>query len=281
MDTPQAHTEQEFLQFLGQLQETNATLDFFTDFKKCYANVRPIAVKLNMLNYLIGQEDLAKAIHELWEMNPRVFSVLGILIAVRAKDKKVAFNREESSLQIEKFFETEAGVLEYLQDTGLAEFLIKEKIKNLVDYVFGIEVGLDSNARKNRSGHIMERKIADILTKAGVQFEQEVFSREFPEVYQALGVDSKQFDFVIKGKHKTYLLEVNFYNKGGRSKLNEVARAYIELAQKVNACQGYEFVWVTDGLGWMSAKNKLEEAFYAIPSIYNLTTFREFVTQLS
>ena len=276
---PITHTADEFLVFMNQLLETNANLGFYTDFRKCHENVRKIAIKLHTLNYLIGKENLDEAIHDLWVENPSVFSVLDILIAVRSKDKKIAFNRADEPQLIEQFFSTEEGVKEYIHDTGLAEVLSNKHITNLVDYVFGVEVGLDTNARKNRSGHIMEGMVANILTKAGIEFEQEVYSREFPEVYKALGVDSKRFDFVIKTPVKTYLMEVNFYSGGG-SKLNEVARAYTELAPKVNACKGYEFVWVTDGIGWRSARGKLEEAFYTFPSIYNLTTFKDFVKSL-
>ena len=91
--------------------------------------------------------------------------------------------------------------------------------------------------------------------------------------------DQKVFDFVIKDTKKTYLIEVNFYSGGG-SKLNEVARSYTELAPKVNGIDGYEFVWITDGIGWNSARNKLEEAFAVIPSIYNLTTINDFVSKI-
>lgn len=274
-----AHTEQEFQSFMTQLLETNANLGFYTDFQKCHENVKKIAMKLHALNYLVGKENIEEAIHDLWEENPSVFSVIDILIAVRTKDKKIAFNRADEPQLIENFFDSEEGVQEYIKDTGLSDVLSNRQITNLVDYVFGVEVGLDSNARKNRSGHIMEDMVANILTKAGIIFDQEVYSREFPAVYNALGVDSKRFDFVIKTQAKTYLMEVNFYSGGG-SKLNEVARAYTDLAPKINACQGYEFVWVTDGIGWESAKGKLEEAFYTIPSIYNLTTFKEFVESL-
>ena len=274
-----AHTEQEFQSFMTQLLETNANLGFYTDFQKCHENVKKIAMKLHALNYLVGKENIEEAIHDLWEENPSVFSVIDILIAVRTKDKKIAFNRADEPQLIENVFDSEEGVQEYIKDTGLSDVLSNRQITNLVDYVFGVEVGLDSNARKNRSGHIMEDMVANILTKAGIIFDQEVYSREFPAVYKALGVDSKRFDFVIKTQAKTYLMEVNFYSGGG-SKLNEVARAYTDLAPKINACQGYEFVWVTDGIGWESAKGKLEEAFYTIPSIYNLTTFKEFVESL-
>lgn len=279
MTIMKAHTQEEFNTFMSQLLETNANLGFYTDFAKCHANVNKIAMRLNALNYLIGKDDIAAAVHDLWEENPQVFTTLDILIGVRTKDKKLSFNRESEIQLIEELFTSAEGVVEFIQDTGLEKVFRNQQITNLVDYVFGVEVGLDTNARKNRSGHIMEERVASILTKANVPFKQEVYSREFPEVYQALGVDSKRFDFVVKTSAKTYLMEVNFYSGGG-SKLNEVARAYAELAPKVNACKGYEFVWVTDGKGWESAKGKLEEAFYTIPSIYNLTTFKPFVDTL-
>ena len=278
MDKIKVHTQEEFNTFMSQLLETNANLGFFTDFAKCHANVNKIAMRLNALNYLIGKDDIAAAVHDLWKENPKVFTTLDILIGVRSKDKKLSFNKESEIQLIEEFFTSAEGVVEFIQDTGLEKVFRNKQITNLVDYVFGVEVGLDTYARSNRSGHIMEEWVASIL-KAKVKFEQEVYSREFPEVYQALGADSKRFDFVVATPAKTYLMEVNFYNGGG-SKLNEVARAYAELALKVNACEGYEFVWVTDGKGWESAKGKLEEAFYTIPSIYNLTTFKPFVDTL-
>ena len=138
-----------------------------------------------------------------------------------------------------------------------------------MDYVFGIETGLDTNARKNRSGYIMEQRIATLLRSYDISFRQEVYSSAFPEM-QCLGSDLKRFDFVISSHIKTYLIEVNFYSGGG-SKLNEVARSYSELAPKINQFPNYEFVWIT-------ARNKLEEAFAVIPKIYNLATVTDFIT---
>ena len=169
--------------------------------------------------------------------------------------------------------------MEYLESTGLAEVLQQQKIKNLVDYVFGIETGLDSNARKNRSGHVMERMIARIFTTNNISFRQEVYSSEWPEITNVLGDDEKRFDFVVQKNGTTYLIEVNFYSGGG-SKLNEVARSYSEIAPKINAVNGFEFVWITDGIGWRSAKNKLQEAYSIIPSIYNLSNIADFLEVL-
>ena len=124
-------------------------------------------------------------------------------------------------------------MLEYLEGTGLADLFRQKKINDLVDYVFGIETGLDSNARKNRSGHVMESMVANILDKNGVKYRQEVYSTEWPNLQKVLGDDEKRFDFVIKTTSKTYLIEVNFYSGGG-SKLNEVVRSYSDIAPKVN-----------------------------------------------
>ena len=169
--------------------------------------------------------------------------------------------------------------MEYLEGTGLADLFRKKKINDLVDYVFGIETGLDSNARKNRSGHVMEGMVANILSDNGIEFRQEVYSTEWPNLQRVLGDDEKRFDFVIKTSKKTYLIEVNFYSGGG-SKLNEVARSYSDIAPKVNSVPGFEFVWITDGIGWKSAKNKLQEAYNIIPSIYNLTSIKDFLQEV-
>lgn len=272
-------TKQDFETFMSQLLATNANLAFYTDFQKCSANVNSIAIKLNTLNYLIGQADMEQAVRALWDNDPKVFSVLDILIAVRTNDKKMVLNEKGEAQYISKYFETVDGVIAFIKQTGLEEIFSNRQIKNLVDYVFGVEVGLDTNARKNRSGHVMERLIAETFTKSGIKFRQEVYSTEYPPIADVLGEDKKRFDFVVETETKTYLMEVNFYSGGG-SKLNEVARAYSELAPKINSVDGFEFVWITDGKGWHSASNKLEEAFYAIPSIYNLTTIKDFIAAL-
>ena len=269
--------KEQFKTFLSQLSETNATLDYFVDFEKVKGNVRKIALKLNQLNYLIGKDNLEEAINDLYEENPKVFEVLDILIAVRNKSAKALDNTGMITL-LESYFTSPKGVLEYICETGLAEVFKNKEISNLVDYVFGIEVGLDTNARKNRGGDNMSKAVSLLFDREEIYYKKEVNSTLFLDI-ESLGVDVKRFDFVIKTKKKTYLIETNFYNTGG-SKLNEVARAYSEVAPKINQYENYEFVWITDGQGWLSAKNKLEEAYNTIPSVYNLTTLSEFVEKV-
>lgn len=273
-----SHTKEQFDLFMSQLKETNTTLGFYCDFEKIHNNVESISIKLNQLNYLIGQVDMDAAIRRLWNENKSVFSILEILIAVRASDKKKAIMADGNIKQINTLFDNVEGVIEYINGTGLTEVFRNKQIKNLVDYVFGVETGLDTNARKNRSGHLMEGQVAAIFNKGGINYRQEVYSTEYPAL-SVLGEDKKRFDFVVETHRCKYLMEVNFYSGGG-SKLNEVARAYSELSPKINAVDGFEFVWITDGVGWKSASNKLEEAFYAIPKVYNLTNIEEFIKQI-
>lgn len=274
-----AHTPTEFATFMSQLKETNQTLGFFCDFDKIHDNVEDIKLSLCMLNSLIGADDMQSAVETIWRRDKSAFNVMDILIAVRSEGKKKVLNSLGECVVLDSLFESVDGVMEFLNDTGLTEVFQSQKITNLVDYVFGVETGLDSNARKNRSGHVMENVVAEIFENNGVDYRTEVYSSEWAEMTKALGDDEKRFDFVIETPQKIYLIEVNFYSGGG-SKLNEVARAYSDIAPKINAVDGFEFVWVTDGIGWNSAKNKLQEAFNIIPSIYNLTSIEEFVEKI-
>lgn len=267
-----------FQTFIDTLSETNARLDYFTDFSKVRKNTAKIEMKLNQLNYLIGKTDLQKAVTEIYNENPSTFEVLDILIAVRDNDNKKVLNDYGECVFLKTYFSSLQGIIEYIEKTGLADILKNKSITNLVDYVFGIEVGLDTNARKNRGGDNMANLIAQTFKKAEIKFNTEVNSSEFSDI-QSLGQDLKRFDFAVSTKKKTYLIETNFYNVGG-SKLNEVARAYSEIAPKINQYPNYEFVWITDGKGWLSAKNKLEEAYSIIPSIYNLSNLTEFIQKI-
>lgn len=270
------HSREEFERFISQLKETNATLAFYSDFKKIAQNVDEIAISLNMLNYLLGKENLRNAVEILWKRDKRAFEVMDILIATRKKDKKMFFDDYGEFRLVHSLFQSVDGVMKFLEGTGLADIFRNSEVKDLVDYVFGVETGLDTHARKNRSGEVTESLIAGIFSKAGIKYRSQISSNEFPQISEVLGADQKVFDFAIHTSQKVYLIEVNFYNGGG-SKLNEIARSYTDICPKINSVDGFEFVWITDGLGWQSAKNKLEEAFYAIPSLFNLTTLGGFI----
>ena len=269
----------DFDTFMGQLKSTNATLDFFVDFPKIRQRVKSMEISLCTLNYLIGKKNLKGAVTALWNRDRSVFQVMSILIALRSSRNTKVLDRGGNDERLCTLFDSVDGVMTFLTETGLADVLRNQEITNLVDYVFGVETGLDSNARKNRSGKLMEHLIGEAFKDAGITYSEQVRSRNYPEVASALGTDEKKFDFAVKTSLKTYLIEVNFYSSGG-SKLNEVARSYTEIGRRINQLPSYEFVWITDGKGWFSARNKLQEAFAAIPSIYNISTLKDFLHAL-
>lgn len=273
------HTQGQFSLFMSQLQETNQSLDFFCDFDKIEQNVNDIKLSLCMLNSLIGAKDMRKAVETIWNRDRTAFRVMDILIAVRSEGKKKVLDRLGKCIVLDHLFTSVDKVMEFLEDTGLSEVFQSQKVKDLVDYVFGIETGLDTNARKNRSGHVMEDMVAKIFDRNNIHYRKEVYSSEWRAITAVLGDDEKRFDFVVKKDGTTYLIEVNFYSSGG-SKLNEVARSYSDIAPKINSVEGFEFVWITDGIGWKSARNKLQEAYSIIPRIYNLTDIDDFIKEL-
>lgn len=265
-----------FEMFLEQLQETNLTLNSLCDFQKIEQHVAEVKLSLCVLNSLIGTAHLESAVKLIWERDKRAFEVLDVLVAIRKKDNKAVLNKHGELLTINHYFGSPEKICDFLQETGLAEVLQKQKIKDLVDYVFGVETGMDTNARKNRVGKTMENIIAQQMQELGLVFRREVECNEWPQLQAALGDDLKRFDFVVSTTNKIYLFEVNFCSSGG-SKLNEIARSYTDIALKINSIPGLEYVWVTDGKGWYNAKNKLQEAFKFIPHIYNLSTIKSFL----
>ena len=269
----------DFATFMSQLKETNQSLDFFCDFKKIKSNINEIRLSLCMLNSLIGIKDIRKGVETIWNRDKSAFQVLDILIAVRSDGKKLVLNKSGNVVPLNQYFESVDGVVEYLENTGLKDLFVNRTIKDLNDYVFGIETGLDSNARKNRGGSLMEKCVAALFSSAGISFERQVASSKWREIELALGSDKKKFDFVIEKSSKVFLIEVNFYTVGG-SKLNEVARSYSEIAPIINSIKGFEFVWITDGVGWNDAKSKLSEAYGKIPRVYNLTTIESFINEI-
>ena len=184
-----AHTKEQFDLFISQLQETNQTLDFFCDFDKISQNVEDIKLSLCMLNSLIGSSDLRKSVETIWKRDKSAFCVMDILIAVRSEGKKKILDSLGQCVVLDTLFNSVDGVIEFLENTGLAEIFQSKKINDLVDYVFGIETGLDTNARKNRSGHVMEDMVARIFDKNGINYRQEVYSSEWPGITKVVGDD--------------------------------------------------------------------------------------------
>ena len=163
-----------------------------------------------------------------------------------------------------------------MNKTGLFDLLANRGVSNIIDFVLGVETGLDSNGRKNRGGHLMEDLIEGYLKNESIEYYKEMYLKDVEKKWgidlSALsnnGKSAKRFDFVVKTENMIYGIETNFYSSGG-SKLNETARSYKMIAEESKNIDGFKFVWFTDGKGWTSAKRNLEETFDVLDTMYNI-----------
>lgn len=269
-----------FEEWLSTFRETIATWDYYTDFNKVYRNVDAVKVELNILNSLIGSDDIRNEFISLGESYPHVLQVVPLLLAKRENTIKI--NTSETMYDFD-FKNTNYSIEEYanfMDKTGLFNLLKNRILRSLLDYVTGIEVGMDTNARKNRMGKAMEDLVEEHLKKKGFVRDVTYFKEmSRSEIQSKFGLDlsnitnegkaEKRFDFVIKTKDHVYAIETNFYSSSG-SKLNETARSYELLARESATVQGFTFIWITDGLGWRSARNNLRQTFEVTRHIYNI-----------
>lgn len=278
-----------FEEWLLNFDDSIASWRYYTDFDKVYNNANKIKKELNLLNSLIGSKNIEEDFKELVQEYPKVLKAIPILIAKRndviiVKDaaQDYYYNFKSMNYSIEEY-------TMFMRKTGIFELLESHLIANLYDYVTGVEVGLDSNARKNRTGHAMEDLVESYIVKAGFVKDynyykelttakiKEKWNIDLASIERKLEETSKdknrkaekRFDYVVKTENQLYVIETNFYSGGG-SKLNETARSYKMIQEEIQKVDNVTFVWFTDGKGWNTARNNLKETFDTMENIYNI-----------
>lgn len=273
--------KRDFSNWLTTLTESISSWNFYTDFPKVFNNIKNYEKEISLLNSLIGSTNLEEELLSLLGTNPSVKKVLPLLLATRQESIYVLDDNRKIEID---FFNNESSdelLLKFMQNTGLFDLIKNSLVSNFKDYLIGIEVGLDSNARKNRTVLEMEKRVEEELQKIGLKLNVDYFKQmnlssvenhfklNLKNLKESMKAE-KRFDFVIFHDNKhIYLLEVNFYTKPG-SKLNEVARSYKMLAKEIESESNLHFVWITDGKGWFGAQNNLKETFEEIDTVFNL-----------
>ncbi len=267
--------DRDFDKWLSGFQESIANYGYYVDFSKVNRNMAKAKQKLSVLNQLVGSKHPREDMLWILANNPEVKEYIPLLIAVRDSSISVAENGRSKSIEFGKKSSSDLEIVELMDKTGLLDF-IATRITNVVDYMSGVEVGLDSNGRKNRGGHLMEDLVYEYIRKTGVECYKEMTISAIRSMWNVdlssidnSGKTEKRFDFVVKTKDMVYGIETNFYASGG-SKLNETARSYKMIAEESRDIRGFTFVWVTDGIGWNSARNNLLETFQVLPTLYNI-----------
>lgn len=279
-----------FEEWLKTFTDSVATWGYYTDFEKVYKHVNELKIELNILNSLIGSNNIEQDFRNIVSKYPETLKCIPILLAkreseilIRTPEKEYNFNFKIMNYSVDEY-------VEFMDRNGLFNLLKNHLVNNLVDYLTGVEVGLDSNARKNRTGHTMEDLVEQYIIQAGFIKNSTYFKEMYKtDIEKRWGIDlsaisnngktEKRFDFVIKTNDQIYGIEVNFYSGGG-SKLNETARSYKNIALEAKGINGFSFVWFTDGEGWHSAKRNLQETFDVMDNIYNINDLKKHLVPL-
>lgn len=260
------------------------TYEYYVDFEKVYRNANKYKVELNILNSLIGSDDIEKDFYNLVKKYPECLKAVPLLLAVRTIEIHAFDDNGDFVYYFDKVNQSPEQYMYFMRETGLFDLIENKITSNLFDYAMGVETGLDSNARKNRGGHIMEDLVEDFIIDAGFIRDENYFKEMYAKNIESYwninlgsivneGKSSKRFDFVIKTDENIYAIETNFYNSGG-SKLNETSRSYKNIALEAKNIEGFKFVWITDGYGWKSAKRNLQETFECMDLIFNINDMK-------
>ena len=270
-----------FESWLLTMKDSIATYSYYTDFEKVYENVSNLKIELSILNSLIGSKNIEDDFRNLLEKYPEIIKCVPILLAKRERDIKVNDLGKTYNFSFVKMNYSVEQYVIFMRKSGLFDLIQNHIINNLIDYVLGVEVGMDTNGRKNRTGDAMEDLIESYLLKARLIKDKTYFKEMgISQIKEKFNIDlssisnqdktEKRFDFVFVGAFgEIYAIECNFYSGGG-SKLNETARSYKTLALEAKDIPGFNFVWITDGIGWNSARHNLEETFDVLDNLYNL-----------
>ena len=270
----------DFDAWLASFRDSIASYQYYIDFDKIYQNIADVKVELNILNSLIGSKQIEADFEKIVTRYPETLKCIPILLAVRSNEIYAMDEDGAFTYHFKKMSYTIEQYKTFMRKTGLFQLMQNHHIRNLLDYVTGVETGLDSNGRKNRGGHLMEDLVEKFIQKAGFRRDETYFKEmTITKIHQKWGIDlsaisndgkaEKRFDYVIKMPDQLYVIETNFYTSGG-SKLNETARSYKTIANEVNTIRGVTFLWFTDGKGWRSARGNLRETFDVLDTVYNI-----------
>ena len=269
-----------FSDWLSTLKESIADWTYYTNFEKVYKNVEELKVPLNILNSLINSKNIENEFRSLVHKYPEVLKAIPILLAKRELEIKISNGDGDKVFHFNKPNYTIDEYVNFMNKTGLFDLLSNHIIGDLMDYVKGVEVGLDSNARKNRTGTAMESIVEGYFKEAKIDYHTQLNKAKIKEIYNIDLYDisvkdekgkeaDKKFDFTFKSKDILYLVETNFYSGGG-SKLNETAKSYKELSRQLKRYPNVKFMWITDGVGWNTVKRGLKETYDEIDHFYTL-----------
>lgn len=278
--------------FFSSITPNNQTWDYFTNWDKIKSNINNLKKELKIVNSLCGSENFDEDLKSIIQQFPNVIQVFPILLGIKLdKEKKIRilddsdlpnFNYKDFDFSSRDLFSNEdlKDYVLFVKKSGLKDLILDEELTNIVNYARGVQVGLDTNGRKNRSGKIMEGLVENLLINIYDLDNTSYMSQGNPnKIRQLWGKElpvdrsSRKPDFVIYKNNKLYWIETNFYSGGG-TKIKSTCGEYKDLN---NFCYAndVDFIWITDGQGLETTKKPFEETFKNNNYIFNLSMVKE------
>ena len=253
--------------------------EYFVNWDKAFYNTRAVEATLNVMNYLLGKEDFDSEFRYLAQKYPEILTMIPILI-VRNGNKSsnyqvVTVNGSAITEEVFNFSgknhsdEDVSKAIKFIRGSGLIRIFANDGVKNLVDYVLGVEAGLGSNGRKNRGGKAMENVCEALLQGMNIEYISQASASDIKNKlgFEINDTEGRRFDFAFKSNNKLFIIEVNCYSSGG-SKLDKTASDYRGLQDDLR--DQAIFIWLTDGQGWLKARNPLRKTFDHNDYIFNI-----------
>jgi type II restriction enzyme len=268
----------DFDAWLSQFKTSISNYGYYMNFDTVMSNLDMYREKLTRYNDLLGVEDVESAFEQMIKEDSTLIEVIPILVAIRSKNVFVLHDGIEHQFDFKKMNYPLEKYTEFMREMGIFDLFKSGYVKDIPSMVVGVEMGLNTNARKNRGGRLMESLVENELINAGFVKNETYFKEMYiSDIEEQFGIDlscishnkqiEKRFDFVVKGKDYIYGIETNFYTVSG-SKLNETARSYKTIALGLKNHPNFKFVWVTDGNGWRSTRKGLKETFDILDDMY-------------
>lgn len=282
--------DEKFLQFMTTRFPTNRTPQYWVNWDKVATNVNTNRSAIQKLSSLIHNNNFEQTAQDLFVSDPNLLQLIPALLATRDRDISVLTIDEQTKKlghyelnfqrpninQLDQY-------LNFIRESGLFDF-IRTLDSSLIDYLAGVEVGLDSNGRKNRGGtmneDILEDTLKSIVANTGWKYQVQAtgsaihnnWGIHVPEVLKEGAKGGRRYDGAVynPARDEVTIIETNFYGGGG-SKLKAVAGEFSSLYEtSLKNADHVNFVWISDGPGWDTARNPMREAFDVIPTIFNL-----------
>lgn len=272
--------------FLETLKICNKTSKFYFD-DIDILEIKNMREKIGKLNSLIGNKDFDNKLKNIILLNPELINIFPLLVGVRDLniDLLVEYTYDKPwvtstySLKENDLSEDSLNnILDFFKNIGLKEFFQNEEISDVYSYILGMHLGLKTNARKNKSGTFMENYIEGYLERLSynnnnLKYISQATSKD---ILKEFNIDIKdtlknrRVDFAINNNGKLILIETNFYNSSG-SKIKSVTQEFIKFNKECeNSSEIQDFIWITDGAGWLKERKTLEKAFNEIDNIINI-----------